>query len=104
MCACSASTHEASARLISSLADHGYEHVAHTEPDSGGVLIASKTPLLIDVIDSCPSSDRWLHVAVEGFDVEICGAYIPNRERSRTENAEYWQWLIETGTGYLLDR
>jgi exonuclease III len=78
VCVLSEYTRGSSARLISSLADHGYEHVVHTEPEGkwGGVLIACRSPLDL-AVDSCPSSDRWLRIAVEGLDVEICGAYIP---------------------------
>jgi exodeoxyribonuclease III len=105
VCVLSEYTRGSSPRLASSLANHGYEYIAHTEPEGfwGGVLIASRTPLQPGSVNSCPSSDRWLHVVVEGSEVEICGAYIPNRERSDTEKAEYWEWLIEMGRG-LLDR
>jgi exonuclease III len=75
VCVLSEYTRGSSGRLTSSLVDHGYEHIAHTEPEGfwGGVLIASRTALQVGPVDSCPSRDRWLHVLVEGSEVEICG-------------------------------
>ena len=46
--------------------------------------------------------DRFgLHVFVEESEIEICGAYIPNRERSDIEKTEYWEWLVEIGQELL---
>jgi exonuclease III len=88
-----------SQRLTSALNDVGYNHVLHTEPEGqwGGIVVASRLPIELREISDCPSPERWLHFAIPAKHLEIGAAYIPNAERSRTEKAEYWKWLLDAG-------